>query len=317
MACIYKIVNLVNNKTYIGQTVREWDVRRNEHIRGLKKGCHRNDHLQSAWDKYGSNNFEFRLIEECDVSELDEREIHYIEEGNSCDRRFGYNIESGGNQNKTLDKVTREKMSKSLRGLGGKFSENEVEKIKLRLIKGETPTAIARDLNVRRGIISDIKNCRTYEWVNTDLNEILKKISYNTLDLVDDENKKDIENRILNLESYESIGRDYGVIGETILENFKYLNELRELKKEERDSLMIDLYFKNTRNKEIHDLMGGKFESIKGYLKSYSELRKISNASKCYRMFYEGYTIKEISENLNICCNTVRKRIRMYEDYWN
>ncbi len=75
---IYVITNLVNNKIYIGSTVKLYN-RAYEHLRTLKKGEHKNHHLQSSYNKYGEINFQFDLIEYCDKEELLEREQIWID----------------------------------------------------------------------------------------------------------------------------------------------------------------------------------------------------------------------------------------------
>lgn len=63
MACVYKIENKINGKLYIGSTCKSFNKRRGEHLCSLIKNYHFNKHLQSAWNKYGENNFEFIIIE--------------------------------------------------------------------------------------------------------------------------------------------------------------------------------------------------------------------------------------------------------------
>ena len=63
MGCIYKIVNKINNKFYIGSSHKSLLKRKAEHITSLKNQYHDNKHLQSAWNKYGISNFEFIEIE--------------------------------------------------------------------------------------------------------------------------------------------------------------------------------------------------------------------------------------------------------------
>jgi group I intron endonuclease len=60
---IYKIINKVNGKYYIGSSYRIC-VRWNRHKNLLFKNKHENEHLQRAWNKYGGENFEFVIIEE-------------------------------------------------------------------------------------------------------------------------------------------------------------------------------------------------------------------------------------------------------------
>jgi group I intron endonuclease len=63
MAVIYRITNMVNNKYYIGSAEsfarREW-----QHKYNLKRGDHKNPHLQAAWNKYGGDAFVFEILEE-------------------------------------------------------------------------------------------------------------------------------------------------------------------------------------------------------------------------------------------------------------
>jgi group I intron endonuclease len=60
---IYKIINVVNNKFYVGSAV---DLRRRKtrHFSELRTGKHNNAHLQAAWDKYGEKAFTFVIVEE-------------------------------------------------------------------------------------------------------------------------------------------------------------------------------------------------------------------------------------------------------------
>ena len=110
---IYEIINKVNKKRYIGQSVdvyKRWHGHKNK----LNSNSHRNSYLQHAWNKYGEDNFEFNLILECSESELDDMEKYYISLHNTCDRSCGYNIDDGGNSNKHLSNETKEKIRQCL-----------------------------------------------------------------------------------------------------------------------------------------------------------------------------------------------------------
>lgn len=112
---IYCIENSINHKKYIGQSIDIYH-RWQDHKRKLNSGKHRNVYLQRAWDKYKENNFDFYVIETCDMSMLDDREVYYIDKFDCSNNKYGYNIELGGNANKTLSIETKEKMSKSAKG---------------------------------------------------------------------------------------------------------------------------------------------------------------------------------------------------------
>ena len=91
---IYKIVNITNNKIYVGSAAdlkRRW----REHKYKLKKVIHSNKHLLSAWNKYGEENFEFQILEEhesLDKEYLLLRENYYINLFDSKINTNGYNI---------------------------------------------------------------------------------------------------------------------------------------------------------------------------------------------------------------------------------
>lgn len=60
---IYKIINVVNNKFYVGSAVN-FAKRKTKHW-SLLRGCrHPNKHLQAAWNKYGEQSFIFAIVEE-------------------------------------------------------------------------------------------------------------------------------------------------------------------------------------------------------------------------------------------------------------
>jgi group I intron endonuclease len=100
MIGIYKILNKINNKVYVGESLdieRRWD----EHKEDLNNNKHHSKKLQLAWNKYGEESFEF-LIEKDLTNDtyindfllelvLLKYEDIYIHKYNSVDE--GYNCE--------------------------------------------------------------------------------------------------------------------------------------------------------------------------------------------------------------------------------
>lgn len=121
---IYKIVNNINGKIYIGQSINI-KSRWKDHINALNRGDSSCTLLQRAWNKYGQENFSFEILELCSEDMLDEIEIKYINNYDSCNS--GYNIESGGNKNKHLSDETKEKIKTSR--IGKKLSDDAKKKM--------------------------------------------------------------------------------------------------------------------------------------------------------------------------------------------
>lgn len=108
---IYGIKNKVNNKMYVGQTY-DFQYRWGKHKTALRTNTHSNKKLQFAWNKYGENNFEFFIIEECDLDVINEREIYWIEFYDSLNS--GYNLCEGGDGIRGY-KHTEEEIQKMIR----------------------------------------------------------------------------------------------------------------------------------------------------------------------------------------------------------
>lgn len=103
MIGIYRIENLINHKCYIGQS-KYIEKRWNRH---RKEPFNQNSHsynypLYKAMRKYGIENFSFEVLEECDITELNEKEVYYIDVYNSFYN--GYNQTVGGDASASVEK---------------------------------------------------------------------------------------------------------------------------------------------------------------------------------------------------------------------
>lgn len=77
LICIYAIINIVNDKHYVGQAADK-DYRWREHRKSLRGFYHHSLPLQRAWSKYGEQNFIFVVLEKLDdAANLNEREAHW------------------------------------------------------------------------------------------------------------------------------------------------------------------------------------------------------------------------------------------------
>lgn len=117
MGVIYSILNKANGKILIGQTRRPYKIRKTEHFSNLRNQRHENPYLQKAWNKYGEESFEFNIIEYCDDSMLNDNEEWWISYFNSTNQENGYNLQSGGDYNYSLNKEVCDKISNSHKGI--------------------------------------------------------------------------------------------------------------------------------------------------------------------------------------------------------
>lgn len=92
---IYKVTNKVNGKSYIGQTRYTPEFRWKQH-QHKQDNCY----FHNAIRKYGVENFTLETIEECEIKDLDSREIFYIAKYDTFNN--GYNLTIGGSGNRRL-----------------------------------------------------------------------------------------------------------------------------------------------------------------------------------------------------------------------
>jgi group I intron endonuclease len=78
IAGIYQIRNKVNGNIYIGSSNHLYR-RYADHLKYLNRNNHSNPKLQNSWNRYGEGNFEFSILEYCNVVDLVVREQWYID----------------------------------------------------------------------------------------------------------------------------------------------------------------------------------------------------------------------------------------------
>jgi group I intron endonuclease len=200
---IYKITNSVNGKEYVGCTIYDIKKRIDEHFyRCLKTDC--STKFCNSVRKYGTENFEVNLIEECDLSVIYEREKFYIEKYNTY--YCGLNTTFGGEGclgykhseeiKKKISKNTKNGNShknKTYEDLYGDRAEDERNKRKLSVKKGwenlTNEERLKRKENIRKKtqakskinieIIKDIKNKISEGYSNKQLSEIYPELRKN------------------------------------------------------------------------------------------------------------------------------------------
>jgi group I intron endonuclease len=112
MHYLYRITNILNNKIYIGQTIKP-NKRWSTHKSFSRNKNKPQQYVHHAINKYGVDNFTYEVIATCITQEdVDCTEEILIIQYNSRNKEFGYNIQPGGNVSSPSEE-TREKMSKA------------------------------------------------------------------------------------------------------------------------------------------------------------------------------------------------------------
>lgn len=116
---VYQIRNLQNNHVYVGSSKNLLD-RYKFHFSTLKNNKHENPYLQSAYNKYGRENFIYEIIEFCEQEQRFNVEQYWINKfyGNNC-----YNINKDatnppnhlGRKKGPMPEESKRKLSESLR----------------------------------------------------------------------------------------------------------------------------------------------------------------------------------------------------------
>jgi len=136
---IYKIVNKINGKYYVGSAhnfIKRWKG----HKKLLKADNHPNIHLQRAWQKYGESIFEFVIVEPVyDIKELLSVEQKYL---NNCKTNpdSNYNVSYDAtcpmygrkHSNETKQKMIRSRTGKKMptRTMEWRKSQSQIMKDK-------------------------------------------------------------------------------------------------------------------------------------------------------------------------------------------
>ena len=286
---IYKITNKVNGKSYIGQTRYTIEFRWKQHQ-------HKKDdtYFHNAIHKYGIENFSIEILEECNIEDLNSREIFYIAKYNTFNNGYNLTIGGDGNRRLLLDDSYNEIKELYLSG----FSSNKIATLykvdKASIIK------ILRSLGVK--IRSNKLNINHQEFLELvqdyqsgySLKELSKRYDCSSIGLKEYLVKRgvDLRNKYNILEDEESHSK---LINDYLEGNLK-LNEIQ--------SKYHCSYNTFTKILSLHGIdKKGKGTHFK------------LNETKCLRaikMFNEGKSIKQIAEHFEVNKSTIYSLFKRY-----
>ena len=311
MTGIYMIKNKIDGKKYYG-SAKDIKIRWNRHKNDLNKNQHQNVKLQRAWNKYGSENFDFEILEECAYDDLLIIEQKYLDQNPEYNigkkSSGGDNLTNNPNKDKIVKKIKngliiryskltkeeKKKISENLQGdknpnwrggtskkycsCGKDISPNNKTCMSCRDMKGKNNPSYGKQMS------KDQKEYLSKLFKGKCLHNNTKEITINGIDYL---SYKDAE-RLLNI--------NWGTIRFRVLsKNPKYKN-----------------YSFKGENKEIYT----EDEQRKRF--SNPQLKKKRHHNKSFTIDNIEYrTLKEASEILNIHPMTIKGRLlsKKFENY--
>lgn len=166
MKVIYKWTNLINGKVYIGKSV-DIAKRLREYRHEVNRGHQRP--IISALRKYGFENFQFEIIEDCDNlsnEELLQKEQYWIDYYQSKDKTKGYNL---------LDacETPAESFSQGSKNVKARLNEEKVLNIReMIFIQNIKPTEVYKMYASEISWDAFTKAYRGHTWTNVDTSMI-------------------------------------------------------------------------------------------------------------------------------------------------
>lgn len=226
---IYRIYNIKNGCSYIGQSKNIWKRIKYHHLCDYKNPNNSQYNCkiyQAVRNNNGWDNFEVEVLEECPIEELDVKEIYYIGQYDSF--KHGYNSTQGGQYwSEKIHSLEVEQKREATRQKNGSFqNENhprarltneEVIMVRQRYIDGESVKTIWQDwkdiypnIDVFRNIILG----KSYKTAGNIPSEKVKKSAQ--IKLSDEEIKQIRIEYASKKISYAKLGKKYNVSANTI-----------------------------------------------------------------------------------------------------
>ena len=153
MIGIYKYTNKDNGKIYIGRSVnistRKW-----QHLHDPSPYSY----FDQTLVKIGEDKFDFEIIEECSIEQLQDREKYWIKYYNCCaldNREGGYNLTRGGEEYRSDENPWARLTMAQVNEIIDKLQNSTL-----------SIQEIANQYKVHRNTIGDINRCKTWAWAH-------------------------------------------------------------------------------------------------------------------------------------------------------
>lgn len=267
MCGIYKIENIIDGKIYIGSS-KNIELRWHQHKYCLYKNKHHSILLQRAWNKYGKENFEFSVVEECSEEDLLIREQYYLDLYKSYDRNIGYNISitaNGGTVQEQYKKYGEDCYTCI-------YSENVIKQVINEMLENKKSYhQIAKEYNIPMATIYALKNKHAWRKLVRDINfpKPLKETR---------ENVKLNTKEVLEIIELLISGKTNNDICELYRVNPKTISDIRNHKTWRELTDGID-FIRSPRSSQLTTLQKSIVDYYENNKCSYDEISQILNCS--------------------------------------
>ena len=178
---IYKIVNKINGKIYIGSSVN-MKQRWQSHKYHLRRGVHHNPYLQNSWNKYGEDSFEHVVLFECEKNILTIEEQKILKSYQPYDRSVIYNIDKNAINHLHMEELIKRQISQTLKGqfAGEKNPQSrwtwwdDIKDMRRRHLNGETNRQIA-DIYGMKSCVSVNRIVKNKGWYDENYTPLKKE----------------------------------------------------------------------------------------------------------------------------------------------
>ena len=329
MSFIYKIVNLVNGKCYIGKTDGTIEHRFKTHIQDMNAVANVNRPLYKAFKKYGIENFAVEQIEECSQKEAPNREKYWIEFFHSYagDKDSnGYNVTRGGDGVSKYDDELIWKKYLELNNIQQTANYFSCDRRVVRRVINSKGIIHAPG-NIKRVYQLDKE---TFEKINEfdSVKDAARKILQpdKTLDGIRNTIKIACKNHCRTAlgyrwcydEDYEKVLQKKEEIRDTVIKNKltkgEKVRQAKQISKEEEDKI-IDLFLKGNNIKQIakrvnrHEETVGNVVKRRGFADKISHNRRYNYIEIC-NTYLECGSKKETAKKIGCSINTVNRAIQ-------
>lgn len=163
---IYKTINKINGKIYVGQTTK------GEEVDYIGSG----NILKHAIKKYGRENFKREIICKCrSIKRLNEMEKYWIKKLKSQDKKIGYNITAGGEFNphgkynghygnarskETIKKISEAELGNKNHFFGKKHTKSS--RLKMSIMKKLHTKYVYHFIDTKGKAYNNIQNLQTF-----------------------------------------------------------------------------------------------------------------------------------------------------------